>query len=84
MEKPITHTDTLLLLSSNDVTGRAGTFVYNLNIAQPPISNSLAGDMLCVRHYIFLSKGKLSNFWAGPMLYILRGIIRTALFSNNM
>jgi hypothetical protein len=41
MEKPITHTDTLLLLSSNDVTGRAGTFVYNLNIAQPPISNSL-------------------------------------------
>jgi hypothetical protein len=45
-EKPSTPTDTLLVLSSNDVTGRAGTFVYNLNIAQPSISNSLgeSGD----------------------------------------
>jgi hypothetical protein len=40
-EKPVTHTDTLLFTSSNDVTRRTGTFVYNLNIAQPPISNSL-------------------------------------------
>jgi hypothetical protein len=40
-EKPSTHTDTLLFTSSNDVTGRAGTFVYNRHIAQPLISNSL-------------------------------------------
>jgi hypothetical protein len=40
-EKPSTHTDTPLLSSSNDFTGRAGTFVYNCHIAQPLISNSL-------------------------------------------
>jgi hypothetical protein len=43
-EKPITHTDTLLFTSSNDITGRAGTFVYNRHIAQPLISNSLDFD----------------------------------------
>jgi hypothetical protein len=52
-EKPSTHTDTLLLSSSNDVT--RSWLPETADIAQPPISNSL-GSINHVKIFLYIKK----------------------------